>query len=119
MRILIKLAIVGLVVHAAFRAGISYMTYYQFRDELRQIAQFSGGRSAEELHERAFEIAQQLDIPITSEQIAVRKERDHTFIDASYEEPIDILPTYQYPWEYQINVDAWTLNLRQAGGPGQ
>jgi len=114
MRTLIKMAIVGLVLHAVFRVGTSYLTYYTFRDELQQIAQFGTGRSAAELKTRSMEIAQQMKVPLAADRLKVRIERDHTYIDASYRTSIEILPKYFHPWDYQINIDAWTLSVREA-----
>lgn len=115
MRTLIKLVIAGLIVHGVFRAGTSYMTYYTFRDELRQIAQFSAGRSERELHARAMEIANEMNVPVDAARLAVRKDRDHTFINASYETGIELLPRYYHPWRFNVSIDAWTFTVRQAG----
>jgi hypothetical protein len=105
---LVRIVIAGLVVHAAFRAGTSAITYYTFRDELQQIGQFSGDRTEEQLRARALEIARQLEVPVEADQVLVRREGEHTYIDASYTAPVEVLPAYFYPWEFRINIDAWT-----------
>lgn len=111
MRTLIKLIIAGLVIHATWRAGSAYWVYYQFRDNLQQVALFSAGKSEQQVHTQALEVASALKVPIEPQQIAVRREDARTFIDASYKTDIEVLPSYRYPWEFKVSVDALSLNL--------
>ena len=109
MKALIKLVIAALVVHATWRAGNAYMRYYRFKDGLQQVAQFSLGRSVNEVHNRAVEVAKQNDVPIDPDHIDVRRQDNHTLIDASYEEGIELLPRYYYPYQFKVTVDAFTI----------
>ena len=109
MRTLIKLLVAGAVIHASWRTGNAYWTYYQFRDEVQAAAQFGGNHSDREVHARVVEIASRLQVPVTDEQISVRREQNHTFIDLAYVDRIEILPRYVYPWEFKVSVDAWTV----------
>lgn len=118
MRTLIKFIIAGLVIHATWRAGSAYWVYYKFRDNLQQVALFSAGKSDQEVHTQALKVASALKVPIEPQQIAVRREDARTFIDASYKTGIEVLPRYRYPWEFKVNVDAWSINLgTPAGSP--
>ncbi|HEY7441681.1 MAG TPA: hypothetical protein VH701_04620 [Vicinamibacterales bacterium] len=114
MRTLVKLVIVGLILHATWRTGSAYMGYYRFRDELQQLAQFGAGRSEPELANRALEIASELSLPVLPENVSVRRDDNHTFIDAVYKAQIEILPTRRYPWEFKISVDAWSVEVPKA-----
>jgi hypothetical protein len=114
MRTLIKLVIVGLILHATWRTGSAYKTYYEFQDELQQLAQFAAGRSEQELQNRALEIASELKLPVLPEGISVRRKDNHTYIDAVYKAPIEILPTRRYPWEFKVSVDAWSVAVPKA-----
>lgn len=105
MRVLIKLVIVVLVLHATYRVGAAYMAYYKFEDALRNVALFGQGQSEQELRDRALQVASTLQIPVKREQIAVRRDPAHTYIDASYTTDIEILPTYRYPWEFKASVE--------------
>ena len=109
MKALIKLVIAALVVHATWRAGDAYLRYYRFKDGLQQAAQFSLGRSVTEVHNQAVEVAKENDVPIEPDQIAVRRQDNHTLIDASYEERIELFPRYYYPYQFKIAVDAFTI----------
>ena len=109
MKALIKILIAALVVHATWRAGNAYLRYYRFKDGLQQAAQFSLGRSENEVHSRAVDVARQNDVPIDPGDIAVRRQDTHTLIDASYEERIELLPRYYYPYHFKVTVDAFTI----------
>ncbi len=116
MRVLIKLLIAGMVVHGSWRAGMAYWDYYRFRDAVQAAAQFAGDRSTHEVQARVLEIASSLGLPVEAERVSVRRESNHTFVDATYVRQIEILPAYQIPWEFTVNVDAWTITLRTPGG---
>lgn len=111
---LINLAIAALLVHAAWRAGTAYWNYYKFRDEVQVTAQFGGALSEREVHARVLEIASELELPISADQVTVRKEGNHTRVEAAYVDEIEILPTYRYPWAFEVNVDAFTVVVPKA-----
>ena len=110
MRTLVKLVIAGLVIHATWRTGSAYWTYFNFREGLREIAQLSAGKPEGEVHRRAMAVASKLNVPIEPQQLIVTRQEEHTFIDASYKTDIEVLPRYRYPWEFKVNVDAWTIS---------
>jgi hypothetical protein len=117
MRTLINLAIAGLIVHGVWRAGEVFMVYYEFRDGVRQTAQFAGDRTTDELRIRVLEIAKDLQVPLVPTDVAVRRDREHVFIDASYRSDIELLPNYHHPWDFKVNIDAWTIVLGDARVP--
>ncbi|MGH9256941.1 MAG: hypothetical protein ACRD3C_20465 [Vicinamibacterales bacterium] len=114
MRTLVTLAIAGLLLHATWRTGSAYKTYYEFRDELQQLARFAVDKSEGEVENRVLDIAAQLEVPLLRKDISVWRENDRTFIDAAYGTQIEILPTYQYPWEFNISVEAWSAAAPKA-----
>ena len=114
MRTIVKLALVGLILHATWRTGSAYMTFYEFEDQLQKLAQFAGGNSEQELQNRALEIASKLELPVLPENVSVRHENNHTYISAVYRAQIEILPTRRYPWEFKVNVDAWSVAVPNA-----
>ena len=109
MKTLIKLIVAALIVHATWRAGTVYYRYYQFKDGVQQTAQFSGTRKENELHNRVLELASELQVPLSPDRVSVRRQDNHTLIDATYDEPIELLPRYFYPWQFRVNVDAFTI----------
>lgn len=108
---LLKLSVVGLIVYATWQAGSAYWVFFQFRDELQQIAVFSAGQSEEQLQQRALEIAYALELTIHPDQVSVRRENNHTRIDASYKADIEFLPRYRRPWEFTANIDALSMPM--------
>ena len=109
MKTLVKLLVAALIIHATWRAGTVYFRYYQFKDGVQQTAQFSGTRSENDLSNRVMELANQMQVPLDSERLRVRREDNHTLIDATYDERIELLPRYYYPWQFRVNVDAFTI----------
>ena len=51
MKTIIKLVIAALVIHATWRAGTVYLRYYEFKDEVTQIAQFGVNETDNELRD--------------------------------------------------------------------
>lgn len=119
MKTIIKLVMAGLLVHASWRGGAAFWRYYKFKDGVQATAQFAGARSEAEIHNRVVEIAQELDIPVDPENIEVRKEENHTFVNAAYTERIEFVPTYVYPWQFKLNVDVFTIAISKPGDPGR
>ena len=117
MKTIIKLAIAALVIHACFRAGSVYVKHYNFKDAVKETAQFSGTKTDDVLHARVIELAKEYQIPLEPANVTVRRVDNHTQIDAIYNEKIEILPTYFYPWDFKVNVDAFTLIAKDATLP--
>lgn len=114
MKSLIRLVIAALIIHATWRAGTVYWRHYQFRDGVRQTAQFAGRRSDGELRAQVMELARAYEIPLEPSRVQVRRIDNHTLIDASYSESIELLPRYYYPWRFDVNVDTFTLVPKEA-----
>jgi hypothetical protein len=45
---------------------------------------------------------------VEPEAVRVRREDNHTLVDAVYTERIEILPRYFYPWQFKVSVDTFT-----------
>jgi hypothetical protein len=118
MRVLVKLVIAGLVLHGCWRAGTAYWKHYQFVDEVQATAQFGGKQAEHALHGRVLELAARLDIPLDPERLGIRRELNHTYITADYVRRVEILPRYFYPWNFSVNVNAFTLEMPAELAPG-
>ena len=104
---LIKLAIVALIVHAAWRAGSAYWVFYHFEDAIQEVAQFGGGSTDEELRAKVMKTATDMEVPLRSDGIEIRKTQAKLFIDATYDTRLQLLPRYYYPWTFKASVSAW------------
>ena len=62
-----------------------------------------------EVREQVLAMATAHGVPIDREHIAVRRERDHLFVDVVYTRTIEFIPGWTYPWTVESHVDAWML----------
>ena len=107
MRLVFKLAILGLVIFAGIQSGASVWRFYAFRDSVRQEAWFAGDRTVDEVAARVMAQAQRLEVPISEYDIVVQFEKDVTVISAVYEELIPLVPRfYSYRHVYDASADS-------------
>jgi hypothetical protein len=125
---LIRIAIALLVLHAAFRVGSAYWTFYQFEDALQELAQFGDRRSEAELCQGAADSAASLGVPIAPDRLFVRRgaaapyncqngptapepgapqPASQLLVYGSYTEQVLLLPGYSRPWDFAPNVKVW------------
>lgn len=104
IRLIIKLAIVALIVHAAVKVGPVFWNHFRFQDALSETAKFSSRRTVEEVSAKAQQIAMDLEIPVTPDDIAVVKDKDVTIIDTRYTAQLEYFPRRYYSWEFVVHV---------------
>ena len=106
---LIKIAIVLLVLHAVWRLGASYWRFYSFEDQVREMAVASGPQSEETLQDSVIRIATENGIPLAPEDLTVRKESGFVSVTAAYNENVEILPRYPYPWRHALDMRVYVM----------
>jgi hypothetical protein len=115
LKLLIKLVVAAVIANAAWRIGSAYLQFYRFKDAVTETVQFGVDKTRLELRQRVLELATQYDVPLGEDAVTVRRDdRNHTFVDGSYQQPIDLLPGYQRPWPFTLNVDVFTLRAPKA-----
>ena len=114
MKSLIKLLIAAAVLHATWKGGNAYMRYWQFKEQVTEIAQFGVRRTDNELHNLVLDAAKEKDIPLNPETVRVQRRQSHIIIDANYRENVEVIPRYFYPWDAKVHVDVLTLVLQEA-----
>ena len=114
MKTIIKLLITALVLHGVWKAGTVYMRYYEFKDEVTQIAQFGVKKTNNELINDVTAAAKRRQIPLNPVAVTVERPNGRIIIDANYTEQVEVLPRYFYPWEAKVHVDVLTLILQEA-----
>jgi hypothetical protein len=114
MKTIIKLLMTALVIHATWRAGTVYLKYYEFKDEVTQIAQFGTEKPDDKLRDEVLDAAQRREIALDSDAVNVRRPNQRIVIDANYREQVELAPRYFYPWDANVHVDVLTLVLQQA-----
>lgn len=102
---IIKVLIVGAVLHAAVRIGPVFYTHYKFRDALAETAKFSNRRTADEVLDRAARIAQEHEMPLRREDFQVTRNKLQTSIATRYTAQLEYFPRRYYPWEFVIHVE--------------
>ena len=114
MKAIIKLLIAALILHATWRAGTVYLRYYQFKDDVTQVAQFGTNQTDNQLRNGVIDAAKRREIALDSDSVSVRRQDHHIIIDATYTEQVELAPRYFYPWDARLHVDVLTLVLQEA-----
>jgi hypothetical protein len=117
IKIIIKLVIAALIANAAWHVGSAYITFYKFQDAAVEIAEFGSQKSVDELHQKVLELAAQYDVPVAENAVTVRRENDHTYIDGSYDRPLELAPGYRYPWVFKFHVDTMSFEGARLPSP--
>ena len=112
MKTILKLLIAAVILHAVYRAGTSAAAYYQLKDASQQILVFGGRATPAQLQASILAKAEELAVPLAPENVLVERQGVRTTAEASYTDPIELLPRYRYPFTYSFRVEAISL-----GGP--
>ena len=106
VRLVLKLAVAGLIASAVWRLGSAYVSFYKFEDSVRETVEFGAERSEEVLRQRILDLALAYDIPIGADSVTIRLEDGRTVVEGRYTQPITLLPGVSYPWPFTLDVDA-------------
>ena len=67
---------------------------------MQSTAAVSRQKTDAQLRERILELAAQFDVPVTDENLTVRRRGQHTIVDTSYARPVELAPGYTYHWPF-------------------
>lgn len=106
---LIALAIFASLILAGLRIIPVYIDAYAFRDAMRSQAKFAGveRKSPEQIREELYKKAQELELPITREQIQVSAQQHGVAIVARFSIPVDLI-AYQTTLNFDYSADTRT-----------
>ena len=110
MKTLIKLLLAGAVIYACFQGSRAAWKYYQFKDAVHQTILFGGTTTIGALQEQILRRAAELDVPIQPQNLEITRDGARTLARATYTEPVEVLPSYRYPFNFKFEVD--TLAVR-------
>jgi hypothetical protein len=110
MRRILNLALVVLVIHAAWRIGPVYWQYIKFKEAVGETARFAGSRSEEDIRQRVTLLAERFGVPLAPETIIVKRDADQVFIVANYTVTLEPVPRYRKPWTFRVEAEAWTVS---------
>jgi len=115
VKAILKLIVVALIANALWHVGSALTSYYKFKDSV-YVATMEKGRNENDLRQKITELASIYDQPVTEDMITIRSEEHHTIVEASFTQPISVLPGYEYPWPFSLSVDAYVLTPVKLNG---
>ena len=107
MKLFLKLLLVGLVLNAAGRVAMAEYRFYIFEDAVQQEALFSQRSTPEQLIARVAALAEEQQIPLAPESIAVNFTGPQATVSADYTERVELVPrgyTRDWPFELRVSV---------------
>lgn len=108
MKAIFKLIVVALLANALWRVGTAYASFYRFKDSVYEAA-IQEATTEEELRQKIAGLAETYDLPLTEDAITVTRDVHHTTIQGSYKKPVAVLPGYEYPWAFNLDIDAYVI----------
>lgn len=108
LKLLLKLGVVALAANATYHVGSEYLTYIKFQDSIRDAAIFKA-RNDEELTAKIVSLAQQYEVPLDEDNLSIVRVGQKVDVTGWYDKPIEIFPSYEYPWHFGLSVDVTTL----------
>jgi hypothetical protein len=116
VKTLIKLLIVAAIVNATARVGMAAARYYQLKDESQELVTFGGNIVLGELQNQILLKAEQLRLPLASEDVLVTREGLRTTASGAYTDSVEVFPNYKYPIRFQFRVEG--VNMGAGVTPG-
>jgi hypothetical protein len=110
IRTIVKLAVVALLANGMWHAFGVYAPHYRFKDATQYAAQFRGETSDAVLRDRIVGLAQQFEVPVDEDAIAVSHQGQRTTVQVSYVRPLELVPGLKRPWPMSFTIDVLTLN---------
>jgi len=49
---------------------------------------------------------------MAANNVSVTQQGAHTLVDVSYVRPIELAPSFTYPWKFSVHVDVISLSLK-------
>ena len=116
MKTVIKLLIAAAIVNATARVGMAAARYYQLKDQSQELVTFGGNAVPGELQNEILLKAEELQLPLASDDILVTREGLRTTASAAYTDSVELFPNYKYPIKFQFKVEG--VNMGAGVTPG-
>jgi hypothetical protein len=107
LRNLVRLVVFLLIANALYRFVPVYLHHYQFKDAVAETAKFAKDRSDVEIVDRVMVLAGRYQIPLEREAVQVTRDKQMTYINLTYEEVIEWVPSYKRRMPYHVSVEGW------------
>ena len=105
LRNLVRIVVLGLVMHAAARITPEFWHYLKFRDAVVETASYSRGKTIEQIRERVVRLASENDVPITAQDVAVSQQGEVVYVSTAWTAQLEYVPTRFYPYDFIVDVE--------------
>ena len=100
LRNIVRLVILGLVVHAAVRITPEFWHYLKFKDAVAETASYSRHKTADQIRERVARLALENDVPITAADVSVSQQGEVVYVSTAWTAQLEYVPTRFYPYDF-------------------
>ena len=104
IKLIFKLAIVALIANAGYHIAAEYLTYFRFRDAIRDAAMFKA-RNDTDLMARILDLATQYELPVSEDNVTIERVERRVTVEGWYDKPIEVVPNYLYPWHFALTLE--------------
>ncbi len=115
VRRIVKIAVFLVVANGVYQVAPVAYRQLKFSDALGELVLYGQKLTDAEIVNRALALAADNNVPLDREYVRVRHEVGAIHLDASYVEPMHLLPGYTYL--RQIDIDAKAVDLSAAPPP--
>ena len=115
MKTIVKILIAAAILNAAVRVGYAYAGFYQLQDASQQLLTFGAQAQAGEIQRRMLQKANELNVPLSPEDIDVQRDGLKTIATAAYTQSVEVFPNYKYPITFHFSVNATSMSGLGAG----
>jgi hypothetical protein len=109
MKTVLKLVVAVALLNAVVRGADAAWNYYQLKDAAQRSLLFGGQATSEQIHGQIMSAAADLRLPLKPEDLTVRTRTGRRTAVASYTQPVEFFPNYQYPVAFSFSLDANTV----------
>ena len=108
-----KLLVTVAILNALARGAVVAWDYYQLRDDALQLITFGALTSTTDLHKRILLRADELDVPLRSADLDVRRDGTRTHVEAFYTQPVELFPSLFYPLDLSFALSAFAADIQK------
>ena len=106
---ILKVVVALAVVNAAARAGHATWKNVELKESTQRLVLFGREQPEESLRASVLAKAAELELPVTAEQVSVRRQDTKTVIDVAYESPVEVFPTRIYRMKFNFSVEGFNV----------
>jgi hypothetical protein len=104
---IVKIGVAAAVLNASARAGMVTWKNFQLKDTAQRAVLFGRTLPDYRLQTEVVTKAEELEIPLTIEQVSVSRDDARTVIGVAYEQRVELFPRYIYPMKFAFSVEGF------------